>query len=215
MPRIIISESAANAYLSADGLLNYDAIAKVQEKVAAALKADKDGALQVVGTYVIARRAKPAKYSAALEKKRDHKYILQRALKVALRKRLKPESLARVAVLVQVVEGLPKALADNIKKIESAVAQHLKKIERITEKVKTEKGKIRDAANKEFDANIDVLTDILLEAGIKEPNIVVSQGMMGKTVLIKLPNGGVVSVGKADVPRFNAARKAAKETAAS
>lgn len=214
MSRIIISESAANVYLSADGLLNYDAIAKVQEKVAAALKADKDGALKVLSTYVIARRAKPAKYSASLEKKRDHKYLLQRALKIANRKRLKPESLARVAVLLQIVEGLPKALADNLKKVESAIAQHLKKIEKVTEKVKTEKGKIRDAANKEFDANIDVLTDILLEANIKEPNIVVSQGMMGKTVLIKLPNGGVVSVGKSDVARFNAARKAARAAAA-
>lgn len=218
MPKIIVSESAtpANSFLSADGLLNYDAVAKVQEKVAAALKADKEGELKITHTHVIARRAKPAKYSAALEKKGDHKYRLQRALKVALRKRLKPEAFARVSILLQVVEGLPAAVTAQVKKVETAIASHMKKIDKVVEKVKGEKGKIRDAANKVFDESVDMVQDVLLGNGqVSEKDIVVAQGMMGKSILVRLDKTHVISITKADPARFSAALKASKETSQS
>ena len=54
---------------------------------------------------------------------------------------------------------------------------------------------------------------MLVEAGVKETNIVEATSMFGKTVLIKLPSGSVIQLGKSDITKFNAAKKAAKEQA--
>lgn len=219
MAKVIISESAvaANVFVSADGLLNFDAIAKLQEKVAAAIKASQptkanpdNAPLKVVGTYVKKRTAKPVKFSAAMQKKGDHKYLVARATKIALRKRLTAEAFARVAIVLQIVETTDKVLAASLKRAEAAIASHVKKLEKVVTKVTAEKGKIRDAANKVFDKSIDMLRTALTTAGIKETDIVETMSMMGKTVLVRLGKDNIVTVGKADAARFAAAVKVAK-----
>lgn len=222
MPKVIISESAvsANPFISADGLLNFDAVAKLQEKVAGVIKAsvptkktpDAEPA-KVVAVYVKKRTAKPVKYSVAMQKKGDHKYLVARATKIAMRKRLAPEALARVAVVLQVIETEDKTLAANLKKAVAAINSHVKKLERVVAKVTTEKGKLRDAANAVFDKSVGLLKEKLLSAGVKEADIVEATGMMGKTVLVRLSKENIVSIGKADATRFAAAVKAAKAAA--
>ena len=205
------SAVAANPYIMADGMLNFDAISKLQDKVAAAIK-NSATAAKLLGTYVMKRRAKPVKYSAAMEKKRDHKYLVARATKLVLRKRVTPESLARVAVVLQVIDDAK--LAPAIKQAQTAIARHLKKIEPVLGKVTKEKGKLRDAANATFDKSITMLKTLLANAGVKETDMIESVGMMGKSVLLRLGKDNVVSIGKADSARFAAAVKASKAATA-
>lgn len=200
------TSAVANPYLSADGMLNFAAVAKLQDSVARQLKADKAGALKVTSTFVVRRRAKPVPYSSAVSKQKDHKYQLGRAIQVAERKRLKPESLARVAVLLQVVDGLPAAITANVKKAVTAITSHMKKMPKIKDKVTGEKAKIREANNKEFDKIIGEVTELLVDAGIKERDVVVGQTMMGKTVQVKLPSGAYIAITRSDAARMKAAR---------
>ena len=51
------------------------------------------------------------------------------------------------------------------------------------------------------------------EEPLKGVDFAVGTSMMGKTLIVKLPNGGFVSVGKADAERFEKA-KASEEAAA-
>ena len=210
----ITSESAAaNTFLAADGMLNFDAVSKLQEKVAAAIKvAAKTTPIKPSAIYVIKRRAKPVKYSAALEKKGDHKYLVNRAVKVMPRKTLRPESLATVSILLQVIDD-PKLNA-SLKSAGAAIARHMKKCETVTAKVTKEKGKLRDVANSTFDKSLALLKSHLATAGLKDVDIVETQGMMGKTVLVRLSKDNIVSIGKSDATRFAAAVKMSKAIAA-
>lgn len=210
LPKAASLSAVASTYIMTDGLLNFDAVAKLQDKVTAAIKAaEKAGTpLKITGTYVIKRRAKPVKFSAALEKKGDHKYLVARATKVGLRKRLTPESLARVAPILQLVDDAK--LNAELKKAVTAITRHIKKTETVLGKVTKEKGKIRDAANATFDKSVTLLRTLLTGAGVKDTDIVESQGMMGKSVLVRLSKDNIVSVNKADAARFAAAVKAVK-----
>lgn len=209
---INVSESAvANPFLSPDGLLNYVKVAALQEKVAAALKAaDKAGEpIKPSAVYVKRARAKVAAYKASLDSKgTDLKYRAARATKIAMRKRLAPEALARVAIILQVIDA-PKLNAQ-IKQAVSALTQHMKRCEKHLDKLTTEKAKIRDKANAEFDKAVGTMRAVLIDGGLKETDVVEAQGMMGKTVLVRLSPTQYVSVVKADKARFLAAVKASK-----
>jgi hypothetical protein len=214
----MVSESATNPYLAADGLVNPVAFSRLATKINranASILSDAEAQGQKRGPKVlfpiVYSRKDIAKYLASLDKKGDHKYLTLRGQQLKTRTKMPPagSSLKFKMLLPAAYEGIDKALAAEVKKAMSAVTMHNKKALRVTEKVKTEKGKIRDAANAEFDDNVQALTDELLNAGFKETDLVVSQGMMGKTVLLKLPNGGVVSIGKSDMSRFRAAKKLA------
>lgn len=209
---INVSESAvANPFLSQDGLLNYIKMAALQEKVAAALKAaDKAGTpVKPSAVYVKRARAKVVPFKASLDSKgTDLKYRAARATKVAMRKRLTPEALARVSIILQVIDE-PRLNAQ-IKQAVSALTQHMKRTEKHLDKVSTEKAKIRDKANAEFDKAVGTMRAVLQDGGLKDTDIVESQGMMGKTVLVRLSPTLFVSVVKADKARFLAAVKAAK-----
>jgi hypothetical protein len=213
MKTTLVSVSASNSFLSADGLLNFDAVVSLQKRITEILKkAEKAGKdIKPVGHFVMNVKAKPVKYSAALAKKDDHKYTLRRATKIAIRKTVKPEALARVKILLTSIGGAdaPAALVKQIKSANVAIAAHIKKIPKVKDVVTKKKGKLRDAANKEFDKAVAALTSVLLEGGLSEKDLVVATGMMGKTVLVRLNKESVVSIGKADMARFNAARKAA------
>ena len=222
MPKIKISLSleeslsAVNPYLSADGLLDFSKIATLQGRVANNIKdLSKTGSpAKVTATYVMKRRAKPVAFrKAAHEKGTDLKYRASRATKIAVRKRLAPEALARVAIVLQIIDaGNNKTLAASLKQAASAIAQHMNRTTKHVAKISTEKAKIRDKANSVFDTSTAMLKTVLLTGGIKDAAILESQGMMGKTVLIKLGADNYVSVTKADKTRWAAAVKASKAT---
>lgn len=212
------SAVSVNPFMFADGLVNFDAIAKLQVKVAAALKATEktaEAAPKIVGTYVTKRRAKPVRYSAALTAKGDHKYLVARATKIVLRKRITPEALARVAVLLQVAD-LPKLNAQ-LKQAQTAITRHQAKCETVLGKVTKEKGKLREVANKTFEKSIQMLYDALIgdtSGTVKDSDIVEAMGMMGSSLIVKLGPDNYVTVNKSDKARFAAAVKAAKEAPA-
>lgn len=215
MAKIFVAQAAGvNPYLSADGMLNFEAVSKLQEKVAALLKADsKTQELKVTSTFVMSRRAKPAKYSASSEKKGDLKYLTQRSIKLAERKRLRPESFARISILLQIIDG-PKvtaAVQASFKAVRSAIVAHTKKITKVHDNVSKKKAVVRDEQNAAAEESFGMLKELLEKAGIRDTSIVESKSIMGKTLLVKVGPNNVVSVGKADMTRFRAAQKAAKE----
>lgn len=205
-----VSLSAANPYLNDDGLLNMTAVSSLNGKIAKA--AAKVEGNKVNGVYYT---SKPLpKYSAALEKKGDHKYRALRGQQIKMRSRVpagmpKPEMVIKKGsvFLVNYVE-LPPELAKEVKVFQRAIDQHNRKGLKVVDKVKGEKAKIRDAANAEYDQNIAELRE-LLEGQIKPASIVEGQSMFGKTVIIKLPGGGYIGIGKSDAQKFNAAKKSA------
>jgi hypothetical protein len=204
--------AAASSFLSADGLLNYENLAKLQATIQATLKAlqkqDKD--FKVVRSFVVSVKAKPTKYSAASAKKDDLKYQLRRAVKVAERKNLNEKSLAKVRAILTCIEGpdVPKSLSSKIKDAEKAIQTHLKKIDKVKETVGKKREKIRDANNKEFDKAVKELRKFLADSGVKDNQIVESKGIGGRSILVKL-GSNFFSIGRADAARFSAARKAA------
>jgi hypothetical protein len=219
MAKIVTSPSftsvsaSSNPFLSADGLLNFGAVATLQKKVAEILKKDKEGDIKVTSVFVMPRKAKPEAYSESKQKSGDLKYLSRRAIKLAERKRVKPESLARVAILLQVIDGdgIPKAIKDQTKKVASAVAAHLKKAEKSKESITKAKAKIREQNNKVFAKSLEALKDMLTEGGLKEKDMLEAKGMMGSSLLIRLSAENIVSVTSATPDRWKAAQKAAKE----
>ena len=218
------SVSATNPYLSADGQVNIAALNKLNTRIAAANK-KLGGATLVRGVMKPIKRESPifytakpmVPYSASLDKKNDHKYKTLRGQQIKSRTKMPAEGArTRMSIVLQgtFVGIQDKALLAEIRKATTAIGSHNKKAEKVVGKVKVEKTKIRDAANKEFDANVDAVKAILLAGGIKEANIVVGTSMFGKVVHVKLPNGGVVSIGKSDDTKLRAAKKSAKEPVA-
>jgi hypothetical protein len=206
--------AAPNSFKGPDGLLNFDAVFKLQTQVESmiqkAIDAGKD--VKVVGYYVVNAKAKHIKYSALLEKKDDLKYLTRRAINIATRKRIMPASAAKIKIVMTLVEGkdVPAAFKAKIKEAVSAIIQHLKKLVKAKATLTKKKGKVRDDSNASFNASIEHLRAILINGGIKEDAIVETTGMFGKSVLVKLSSEYVVSIGKADLTRFAAAKKAAK-----
>lgn len=139
--------------------------------------------------------------AAAFEKKR--------AQEIKMRKRPAPSGQAvRMMVLLRSykkLEAFPEYYKDfqlALKAIERHNAKALKAINSL----KTAAAKKRDKLNAAFDKNIDCfIADILGDAAIEGEDYVIGTSMMGKTLLVKLPNGGFVSVGKADKERFDKA----------
>jgi hypothetical protein len=211
--KVLVSTSAvANPFLAADGHVDLTAVSRLAAKIETANKAVlKDAPKPPKNATPIYYSRKPlVKYSASLDKKGDHKYLALRAQQIKPRTRMPTAgSSVKMAILLPAaLTGVDAVLLKSIKQAETAINRHNTKAIKVTDKVKVEKTKIRDAAAKDFDANVDVVTANLIAGGIKATNIAVGQSMFGKMVYVKLANGGVVSIGKADVTKFNAAKKA-------
>lgn len=212
--KLIVSQSAAaNPFLGADGHIDLTAAGRLAAKIETANKAVlKTAEKQPKNATTIYYTSKPlAKYSASLDKKGDHKYLALRAQQVKSRTRMPTagSSVKMSVILPAALTGVPADILKAVKQFESAANRHNTKAEKVVTKVKTEKAKIRDAAEADFQNNVDQLKALLAGAGLKEANIVTGSGMFGTVVYVKLPKGGVVSIGKADTTKFNAAKKAA------
>lgn len=210
-PKVIISESAANTFSMPDGLVNFDRIKALNLKTAPLAE---DTTNKVSGYYTIPRKAKPAKHSATKHKAVDVKYLTQRAVKVSFKKRLTTAGLVRNVALLTVVEGpgVSASIKAQIKSAVSALNSHMKKTDSVKTKVTAKKTKLRAAADKDFDAALASFKVILTDAGVPDTDLVESKGMMGRTVLLKVHTDQVVSIGRSDMARFRAAKKALTST---
>lgn len=209
----LTSLSAVNPFLSADGMLNPTEVERLAKKILTWQKKNPDS--KVTDVYVTAKPL--GKYIASKANSKDlagnAKYWTSRHQLVKRRARPVDTTKSKAQTLVTVYADFDKPLVAEVKKFLSAVTQHNRKCDTTKEKVGAQKAKVRDEVNAAFDANIASLKDVLQAGGIKDANVVESAGMFGKTILIKLPNGGVVSIGKSDVTKFNAAKRAAKTVA--
>lgn len=212
MSKIQISVSAAlNPYLMADGMANLEKIASLGERAAKYMKSE-DGKSFNLGAYYMPKKAKPIKHSAPKADKGDLKYLAQRATKIIIRKRATDNPAYTLLLPILTKEsGAPVALMAQVKLAASALTQHARKSESVKVKVTKEKSKIREADNKAFMASVADFKQLLGAGGVKESDIVESRGMFGLSVLVKFGNN-VVSIGKSDLARFRAAKKAAALT---
>lgn len=216
MAKEIISLSATpNPYLLADGMVNLPKIITLGERAAKYITPD-GGNAQVLGAYYYPRKAKPIGYSAAKEKKPDVKYMSQRAVKLTFRKRLttNPNVKLLLPILAPKLPGVTPALAAQIKLAHAAVKRHVTKSESVKTKATKIRGAVREADLKVFDSSVGMLKDLLSKAGLNEANVVESQSMFGKVVLVKLGADNVISISKSDMTKFRAAKKTAAETQA-
>lgn len=218
MSKVTVALAAStNPFLDADNHLNVARVQALNVQVTAAFNKAQDAApkpLKALQTFVISRKAKPAKYSAGMEKKADLKYLTQRALKIGVVKRMTERSAIRNMPLLAVYDNaVLGALAAKVKQAVSAIAMHLKRADKTKLSVGKVKTKLRDAANKSFDSSITALKALLVGGGLKESDMVIGTSMFGKNMMVKLGADLVVSIGKSDIDKFKAAVKAAKAAA--
>lgn len=204
------------SFLDRDGYINTPAFIELVrdiDKMAAA-----EG-LKATDLYfskkAIVRADHPSKAkldAAAFEKKR--------AQPIKPRKRAPTSgSAVRMMILLRNYKGLEN-FPDYWKDYQlavKAIERHNAKAEKVIGSLKAAAVKNREKANAAFDKNIDCfINEVLAEGAVEGEDYVVGTSMMGKTLLIKLPNKGVMSVGKADLARFNkaVADNEAKEAAA-
>jgi len=146
-----------------------------------------------------------------LNTKGDLKYLTQRALKIGVVKRMTERSSIRnVPLLVVYDNAVLGGLAAKVKQAVSAVNTHLKRADKTKVSVGKIKTKLRETANADFDSAITAVTDVFLLGGLKESDMAIGTSMFGKTMLVRLSTGSVISVGKSDMSKFKAAQKAAK-----
>ena len=211
---IVALSATTNPYLDSDNHLNVDRVKALNVQVQAAYEKAAEGEAKPpkpLQTFVISRKSKPVKFSAALNNKGDLKYLTQRALKIGTVKRITERSSIRNAPLLSVYEStVLGGLAAKVKMAISAINTHLKRSDKTKASVGKLKGKIRDEANKVFDASVTSLKEVLVEGGMKESDMIIGTSMFGKTMLVKLGADNVVSVGKSDMSKFKAAVKASK-----
>lgn len=201
-----VSTSAANAYLDADNHLN---VARVEAlNTAIQKKVGKNTEEKTTMVFKIPRKAKIAKYSTGKANKGDLKYLGQRAVKISAAKRMSDASLIKNKPLLMVYDKrvIGDALAAKAKMAASAINTHMKRAGKTKTMVTKEKGKLRDAANKDFDGAMVAFQKIVAAGGLNPSDMVVTTGMMGKTVLLRVGKDMVVSVGKSDMKRFKAAK---------
>lgn len=194
-----------NPFLSEDGFINLPemiALCRDIEKEATAL------GLKPAEIY-FAPKVIP-KYDETRAENQGEAYTKKRAVPIKSRTRM-PASGTRVKmqVLLRNFKKLEELGTDFVRDYElarKAIDVHTAKAEKLVEKFKAAGAKAREKAGKEFDKNIDCFLNEILPEGFKEgKDYVVGTSMMGKTLLIRLPNGGYVSVGKADAARFEKA----------
>lgn len=231
MSNTIVSLSAvSNKYLNNDNHLNVAAVKELEDKIQAIVKdlpvTNAKG--KVIKrpipekTFTVNRRKKIVKFDSAANNRGDLNYMGKRALPVKETKRLTDRGSIRNMALLTIypADKMEKAYGDDpfaklrksIKEAVSAFGTHMKRAEKTKEGVNKEKTKLRDANNAAYSKAIEAFRKVLKGAGVDvDADLVESKGMMGKTVLFRVGKEDVVSIGKADIAKFKAAKKAASE----
>ena len=188
-------------FLSKDGLLNIEQIVLLAREIdKLALKEQlKPAEIHFSGKVI-------PKYDAAKAKAGGEAFEKKRSIPIKVRSRMPTTgSRVKMVALLRNYKGLDEftEFTADFNAAVKAIAAHNKIAERFITKNKAEGAKKRAAATKDFDKNINCFLDSILSEDAEEgKDYVVGTSMMGKTLLLKLPNGGYVSVGKADKERF-------------
>jgi len=198
------------AFLAKDGYLS------IEEFIALAREIDK---------YAIREQLKPAdihfapkvlpKYDAAKAKAGGEAFTKKRALLIKVKKRMPPAgSRVKMVITLRLYKGIEETeFAKDIALALKAIAAHNKLAEKTIASMKGAAVKKRDALAKSFDKNLLAVETLLVSAGLKKSNLAIGQSMMGKSMVVKLPNGGFISIGKADEEKFLKAKEPKKEGA--
>lgn len=198
------------SYLSKDGYINVEAFVELVRDIDKLAAAEGLKPMELHYTKkALVREDHPSKAKldeAVFEKKR--------AQPIKLRKRPPVSgSAVRMMVLLRNYKDLDQ-FADYWKDYNlalKAIERHNTKAERVIASTKATAAKKRDVANAAFDKNIDCLLNKVLP---EDAEYIIGQSMMGKTVILRLPNGGYVSVGKSDKQKYDAAVAKAEEVEA-
>lgn len=153
-------------------------------------------------------------YDKSKERKDGDAFTKKRALVIKMKKRMPPAgSRTKMVITLRLYKGIDDpelGFAKDIKLALKAISQHNKLAEKETNRIKAEAKKRSQRANKEFDKNLECFIEEILkdEDGdvLDGVDYAVGQSMMGKTLIVALPNGGYVSIGKADEAKFEAAQ---------
>ena len=202
-------------FISKDGFLDTAEITVLARNIDKF--ATKQG-LKTTGIWFSARLI--PKYDADRAKIGGELYARKRAKLLKMKTRM-PALGTRVMVqiLLKNYKGLEdtatfkEEFAKDYKAAVAAIEAHNKAAEKFIARFKEAATKKREKVNAEFDKNIDEAVNVLTAGGVAKKYIVVGTSMLGKTVLVKLPNGGYISVGKADKERFDKAREKAEAPA--
>lgn len=192
------------AFLSKDGYIDsaeFTSLAREIDKFAAK-EGLKPAEIHFAGKVI-------PKYDTAKAKANPDLFTRKRAQVIKVRTRMPAAgSRMKMVVVLRNYKGLEE-FEDFTKDFNAAlkaIAAHNKLAEKTIAAYKKEGLKKRQQGAKEFDKNADAFIALLEGAGVKAANIAVGTSMMGKTIIVKLPNGGFVSVGKADAERFKKAK---------
>ena len=204
---------ASNPFLDKDGYLNIpEIVALTREIEKEAGKAGlKPGIVYFSGKVI-------PKYDAARAQKLGEAFNKKRAQPIKTRARM-PASGSRLKMQVILrdfknMDTLDIDFEKDFALAVRAIEAHTKLAVKTQERMKAAGAKLREKAGKEFDKNIDsFITEVLPENFEEGKDYVVGTSMMGKTLLVKLPNGGYVSIGKADAARFEKALDSGNEPA--
>jgi hypothetical protein len=200
------------SFLEADGYINVDAFVELVRDIdkLAASEGLKPAELYFTAKGVV-KADHPSKQrleASAFEKKR--------AQPIKKKTRMPASgSRVRMMVLLRNYKGLDQ-FADYWKDYNlalKAIERHNKKAEKTVATLKERAAKMRDRANAEFDKNLKAFDDLLADAGIDEKDVAIGTSMMGKSMIVRLPNGGFISIGKADKEKFDKAVASSKAAA--
>lgn len=198
-------------FLAPDGFLNTEAFIELAREI------DKFATSEGMkpSTIYFTPKIVP-KFDKAKAKAGGDAWTKKRALVVKTKSRA-PVAGSRMRMVVQLrlykgIEDPELGFNKDIAAALKAIAQHNKTAERIIASMKKEGAKVRERAAKEFDKNIDCVINTILKVDddvIDGVDYAVGTSMMGKTLIVKLPNGGFVSIGKSDAEKFKKARESA------
>lgn len=153
------------------------------------------------------------KYDAEKAKKGGEAFTKKRAVVIKMRKRMPPAgSRMKMVIALRLYKGIETSeFGPDIAAALKAIDRHNVRAEKLVTGLKEAGKKKRETLGKAFDKNLVVVEELLLAAGLKKSALAVGQSMMGKTLVVKLPNGGYISVGKADEEKFLKAKEPASE----
>jgi hypothetical protein len=196
------------AFISKDGYLDVAAFSSLAREI------DK---------YAVSEQMKPTtihfvpkvmpKYDREKAKAGGELFERKRAQIVKIKKRMPAAgSRMKMVIMLRLYKGIEDTEFDkDISAALKAIDTHNKLAEKTVASIKKEAVKKRDVLAKAFDKNLDAVEKVLLAGGVKKADLAIGQSMMGKSMVVKLPNGGFISIGKADADKFAKAKEPKKE----
>lgn len=172
-----------------------------------------------IDKYAAAEGLKPAevyysaklipKYDKVKAKEKGEAFTKKRIQMIKVRKKMPAAgSRIKMVIVLRLYKGIEDTdFGDEINQALDAIDAHNEKAEAAITKDKAQAKKNREASGKDFDKNLKVVESMLSKLNLKSSSIAIGQSAMGKSMVIKLPNGGYISIGKADAAKFEKAKQ--------